>query len=241
MSKPVLLVDGDTYAYKAALVCDTMSEGVSLVDKWLERLGKDIDNLRMDVFITGDENFRKEHYPPYKGNRVEGSRPKLLDGLKDHLQREWFAIGKAGLEADDLQGIYSAPDEYGDKIIVSIDKDLRQIKGKLYNINKPDLGIQDIFAEAADIWFYTQWLTGDSTDGYPGVPGIGPKKAERIINDWLENNPIDTLHIPIMATYREYMMTDEFAIAQARCARILRPNEYCLETDQIHLWTPPNQ
>ena len=71
------------------------------------------------------------------------------------------------LEADDAMGIYAT--KHPGNIIVSPDKDMRQIPGKLYNMDE----VIDITPEDGMQWHYIQTLAGDQTDGYSGVPGIG--------------------------------------------------------------------
>ena len=57
--------------------------------------------------------------------------------------------------------------------IVSPDKDMRQIPGKLYNLDE----MTEIDPEEGRRWHLVQTLAGDQTDGYGGVPGIGVKRA----------------------------------------------------------------
>ena len=58
-------------------------------------------------------------------------------------------------------------------IIVSPDKDMRQIPGKLYNLDET----VEVTEEEGMRWHLIQTLAGDQTDGYGGVPGIGVKRA----------------------------------------------------------------
>jgi len=66
-------------------------------------------------------------------------------------------------------------------IICSLDKDLKQIAGRHYNWRKNEFDFVDPIDGLR--LFYRQCLTGDSTDGIPGVGGIGAVKSARIIND----------------------------------------------------------
>jgi len=64
-------------------------------------------------------------------------------------------------------------------IIVSIDKDLNQVCGYHYNSTKDKVYY---ISEAEGIrWFYEQLLQGDSADNIPGLPGIGPKTATKML------------------------------------------------------------
>jgi DNA polymerase-1 len=84
-------------------------------------------------------------------------------------------------EADDAIGIraYSLGEE--DYVICSIDKDLDNIRGKHYNFVKNEH--YNITEEVAIKNFYRQVLTGDRVDNVPGLAGIGPKKADKILKD----------------------------------------------------------
>jgi len=76
-----------------------------------------------------------------------------------------------------------------------------------------------------------QALTGDSVDGYPGCPGIGPKRAERLLNK-------ETSWETVVAAYAKEGLDEEYALAQARVARILRWDEYNIKKEEVILWTP---
>jgi DNA polymerase-1 len=75
-----------------------------------------------------------------------------------------------------------------------------------------------------------QTLTGDKTDGYPGLEGIGPVKADKILKEGTYEE--------VLQAYRNAGFNDEFALSQARCARILRHGEYDWATKEIKLWNP---
>jgi 5'-3' exonuclease len=84
-------------------------------------------------------------------------------------------------EADDAIGIRAYSLGENDYIICSIDKDLDNLRGHHYNFVKNE---HYYIAESQAIKnFYRQLLTGDRTDNIPGLAGIGPKKAEKILQD----------------------------------------------------------
>ena len=70
-------------------------------------------------------------------------------------------------------------------IIATQDKDLNMIPGAHYNFTKKDGRF--IYEAEADAFFYTQLLTGDTTDNIQGVPGLGPKKAAALLTPALGN------------------------------------------------------
>jgi DNA polymerase-1 len=76
-----------------------------------------------------------------------------------------------------------------------------------------------------------QTLCGDSTDGYSGCPGVGPKKAEAI----LANGHTWDL---VLDAFRKAGLSEDEALVQARVARILRHHEFDQRTSEVKLWTP---
>ena len=244
-----LLVDGDIVAYRTACMKDeegnplTYQAATSKVDSWLSWLKEHLMADTLEVFLTGELNFRRSIYPAYKDNRDPGQRPPLLGDLKNYLKESYAAKSHEGLEADDLIGLATWKEHEDDqRIIVSIDKDFLQVPGLLFNPNKIDEGVKEITQFAADQYFYTQWLTGDSTDGYPGVPGVGPKKAEKIIKRSLDEavkRGVDyhgVLQAAILKEYEFHSLAKEFALSQARVARILRPGEFDYTSNTPRLW-----
>lgn len=244
-----LLVDGDIVAYRTACMKDeegnllTYQAATSKIDSWLSWLKEHLMADTLEVFLTGELNFRRSIYPAYKDNRDPSARPDLLDPLKGYLTENYDAVTKEGLEADDLLGLATwkeDPDER--RIIVSIDKDFQQIPGLLYNPSKMEEGVREISLLDADQYFYTQWLTGDSTDGYPGVPGVGPKKAAKIIKRSLDEAAAmdldyhSVIQAAILEEYKFHSLSKEFALSQARCARILRPGEFDYANGTVKLW-----
>ena len=85
------------------------------------------------------------------------------------------------MEADDLVAIWASEARANEDayVVVGIDKDLKQIPGNHYNfVKKEHVFIDD---DQAHLLLMTQCLTGDNSDNIPGIKGIGPKKAEKIL------------------------------------------------------------
>ena len=76
--------------------------------------------------------------------------------------------------------------------MVSIDKDMQTIPGRLYNPNKSDLGTRTISVDDAGLFWVKQALTGDQIDHYTGFPGIGHKLADEIFMPIHEANLDET-------------------------------------------------
>jgi DNA polymerase-1 len=210
---------------------------------WLDELKSD---LRADMAIIALSDpkrryFRHDIYPEYKFNRTHGTPPSTLPLVKTILRNgiDGYKVwAMPGLEADDILGIIaSLPDkpEYGERIVVTTDKDLKQIPGKHYNPDKSKQGVTTVTEAQGDYFFYTQILTGDPTDGYPGCRGIGPVKAEKILLTALKDNMVWPA---IVAAYERAGLDEYEALRQARVARILRHTDYDFAARKVILWNP---
>lgn len=250
-----LLIDGDIIAFQAASASETPvkwdddlwtlhayeSEGQSLVRMKLERIMRDTGADEFKIYLTGSENFRKEILPSYKENRKDTRKPLILKPLKQWMVDEYKAVLREPFEADDLMGIRGS--DGNDTIIVSEDKDLRTIPCRFYNPAHPHHGTVTISEADADYMFFTQVLTGDVVDNYKGCPKIGPVTAEQILSkaskgvDDLKQRNVE-IWKAIVAAYEKAGLTEDDAITQARCARILR-YEDLNDDGEIILWNPP--
>ncbi len=123
-------------------------------------------------------------------------------------------------------GIYAT--KYPGNIIASPDKDMRQIPGQLYNFDETFT----ITPEDGAKWHLIQTCAGDQTDGYPGVPGIGVKRATTIF----EEKGYSWKTVAEMFDDKGY--TQVTALANARLARILTADDYDFKNKQPKLWTP---
>jgi DNA polymerase-1 len=252
MSKPkipqTLLIDGDILLYRFActnefgIVWEEGQDAVKVVNleaaqfdtaMFIERMSEKLHNEDVVVVFSGQNNFRYKVLPSYKHNRVGLEKPALYSQLKDYLIANFTTKEKEGLEGDDVMGIL-ATRWPGHFILATIDKDLQQIPGELYNWNLDVF--KEIAPEEADRFFYLQVLTGDSCDGYTGCPGIGPIRAEKILAEAEEEGISywEAIHV----VYVSHGLTEADAIQQARVARILRASDYDFKTKEIKLWTP---
>lgn len=198
-----------------------------------------------------DHNFRKDVDPTYKLARHKREKPALWYVLDDHMESTFGdkIVKRYGLEGDDILGLLAshphpkrAP---GDRIVVSIDKDLATIPCRLYNPMKPDIGTRRIGIHDANLFWMKQTLMGDATDNYPGCPGIGGKRADAVlmpIHERYIDAPhefhLDALWAAVVKTYESKDLTAEDAIRQARLARILRDGDYDYKNQKVNLWTP---
>ena len=198
-----------------------------------------MDRLKADdamVFLSDlGSNYRKDHvYPEYKQNRAGVHRPILFRPIRDYLIEAWNAQVWPRLEGDDMLSIMATTLVVGDEvesIMCSIDKDLLTVPGLHFNWDKPGLGengVTSVDEGEAEWRFLAQVLTGDSVDGYPGCPKIGPVKAEKILDRGMHLDEVwDSAILP---TYKKAGLGEEYALAQARCAWLLR------KADTRYLW-----
>ena len=118
------------------------------------------------LFLTGDTNFRNDISDQYKANRKGVDKPVHIDALRDYAINTLDAIVAENEEADDLLGIHAVRDGWG---IATLDKDLDGVAGWHYCWKGKREGIYYVDELDADRFFYTQMLTGDSTDNIPGL------------------------------------------------------------------------
>jgi DNA polymerase-1 len=183
----------------------------------------DIPNWRMSVLHT------------YKRQRANVRKPLVLKPIRQWMLDKLQAAMRPTLEGDDVMGIYATwVGLKGDKIIVSIDKDMKTIPG-LY-LRTLDDDVEQITEDEADYFHMYQTLMGDATDGYSGLPGVGPKKAMAI----LEEVPPSECWAAVVAAYAAKGLGEQEALTQARVARILRASDYDFKTKRPILWTPPS-
>ncbi|YBV95658.1 DNA polymerase I [Phyllobacteriaceae bacterium JZ32] len=214
----LFLVDGSGYifrAYHALPPLTRKSDGlpvgaVSGFCNMLWKLLKDARNTDVGVVPThfavifdySSKTFRNTIYPEYKANRSvppEDLIPQF--GLIRQATKAFNlpCIEKEGYEADDLIATYArlAVEAGGDVTIISSDKDLMQLVNHKVSMYDGMKDKQISIPEVIEKWgvppekmIDLQALTGDSTDNIPGIPGIGPKTAAQLLEEY---GDLDTL------------------------------------------------
>ena len=237
-------LDGDILIYKAAFWAD--SENPDLIPDKVERdikswLPEGVEDFIITLSCSRGDNFRRHIWPKYKLFRDDLYRPEYLDEVREHMLETYKCKYYDNIEADDIMGIYASSNR---GIAVTIDKDLRGVRGWHYNPDK-DAEPRYISPDEAERFFCQQWLTGDSTDGIPGLWRVGPKKAEKFLSEW-EEEELDW-HEEIMKLYKveKYQPKDacglesqELAIVMGQCVRILSTENFNLKTKELTLWSP---
>jgi len=235
-----LLIDADYIVYKCCAACETeidYGEDVIFVTSNFsdayKAVKREIDNINMQfggfgsptLFFSDSKNFRKKISPDYKGHRNR-KKPCGYKRVIRNLELEFPVVTMPSLEADDSMGIYAT--KFPGNTIVSPDKDMRQIPGKLYNLEDTTT----ITPEEGARWHLIQTLAGDQTDGYSGVPGIGVKRAATLFEK--EGYSWAT----VVKAFEDKGLTEDDALLNARLARILTDQDYDSRTQAPILWTP---
>ena len=178
------LIDADIVVYRTGFTTEDVDAAIACIrtKELVDKILIDVGATSYKLFLTEENDpsaFRRKVYPEYKANRIK-PRPRWYHEIRKFLEVEYDAELCYEIEADDALGIEQIKHESGlDSIICSIDKDLKQIPGQHYNFVKQEF--DTVSYEEGLRNFYTQLLTGDSSDNIKGVYKIGPKKAETIL------------------------------------------------------------
>ena len=204
INKPVLLVDGSSYLFRAfhGLPPLITSKGqptgaIKGVISMIRRLQADYPGSKVIIiFDAKGKNFRHDMYEQYKANR-----PPMPDDLRGQIAPIHEIIRAMGLplliipdvEADDVIGTLAtqATNKGVDTIISTGDKDMAQLvtqhvtlMNTMTNTFMDEAGVKEKFGVTPDQIIDYLALVGDSVDNIPGVPKCGPKTAVK----WLDQH-----------------------------------------------------
>ena len=209
MSSPHLyLVDGSSYIFRAfhrlPPLTNKFGLNVGAVYGYTTMLWKLADGLNkadgpthLAVILDASEStFRNQMYGEYKANRPPPP-PELVPQfplIRDATRAFSIpCIEQDGLEADDIIACYAkaALGEGWNVTIVSSDKDLMQLiepgLDMLDTMNDRRIGRDEViekFGVPPEQVGEVLALMGDSVDNVPGVPGVGPKTASQLIQQY---------------------------------------------------------
>ncbi|MEO0508381.1 MAG: DNA polymerase I [Verrucomicrobiota bacterium] len=207
--KSLYLLDGMALAYRAhfALIRSPIytSKGFNtsaifgFTATLIDLVAKQKPSHLAVVFDTSAPTERHRIHTEYKANRED--MPEDLSAAMPHLDRVAGAFGIPvlkldGYEADDIIGTLAhraEADGFEEIFMVTPDKDFGQLVTEKVKMYRP--GRQ---GDGAEIWgvdeIKAKWgiarvdqvidmlgLCGDAVDNIPGVPGIGPKTAEKLL------------------------------------------------------------
>ena len=182
-----ILFDADVLVYRCAWAEQESSEEEAKLklDELIGNIINEVDpwgtSKNRKFFLTGKGNFRHEiaKTAVYKGNRKEVEKPVHFSALRNYLMLKYDALVTEGCEADDAIGIHANYYGYDNVVIVSIDKDFEQLPTTIFNPSKWEWKTVDTWTATKN--FYKQILMGDRVDNIIGLYGIGPAKANAIL------------------------------------------------------------
>lgn len=248
----LLLIDSDILIYQAIAAAEQeleFEEGMFILhtnmadakDNFISQLKDVLDKAQEENYclcLTDSKvNWRKEVYPLYKSNRKNTRKPLGFYQFRAWVEAEYaeHIFWRPTLEADDVIGILATKPN-NRAVIWSKDKDLKQIPG-LHLSTKDDGGplLAEVSKEEGDYFHLRQTLTGDAVDGYPGCPGIGPVKADKVLQDKMGGH---TSWERVVLTYAKAGLTEQDALAQAQVAKICQWQQWDGANQRVIHWTP---
>jgi len=211
------------------------------------------------IVFCMDEKAPTFRHKAFKDYQIQ--RPQMADELAGQIAKakevmEAFNIpvfSKPGFEADDVIGTIAKEAKVDEVVIVTGDKDILQLVNEKTKIYMPILGlsnsklfgIEETVARmgvAPELIPDYKALVGDSSDNYPGVPGIGPKTAINLITKYKSLTEIYKNLTNISAATREKLENGkESALMSHKLATIVKdvPVEFGLE--KASLWKVDGQ
>ena len=204
----LILIDGSAYIFRAYYGLPPMNRAdgtpINAVFGFTNMLVKLVEDYKEEkmivVFDAARENFRNKIYKEYKANRGETPEDlipqfQIIRDCVDAFNIPQIEI--EGYEADDIIATYCslATKQNMESVVVSSDKDLMQLVNKNVTMLDPmkgkKIGIDQViekFGLPPEKVIQIQALTGDKVDNIPGAPGVGPKTALKLIEEFGDVN-----------------------------------------------------
>jgi DNA polymerase-1 len=201
----LVLIDGNAILHRAFHAMPPLTtkggEPINAVYGLVSMFLRVVQDLKPDsIAVAFDEKeptFRQKEFKSY-----QAQRPPLADELSSQFgkAREFFeAVGvpvysKSGYEADDVIGTI-ADKAKEDVVVVTGDRDMLQLINSKVKLYMPVVGLTNAKLYGAveakermgvpptQIPDYKA-LVGDPSDNYPGVTGIGPVTAEKLLEKY---------------------------------------------------------
>lgn len=221
----------------------TLEEAIRTMDSWLKEAMGHAGCKDYGIYISpGVGNYRDKlgTVRKYKGNREDHARPTYYYELREYIGRKYTTLIGHQEEADDTcswmaRYLASNNEPY---IVIGHDKDLKQIPGRHYDWVKK--GYFHVSDDEALLFFWTQVLSGDTTDNIVGCWKTGEKGAVNIVLNCTSLKDEDVWPV-VVEEYRKsqalagcpYKDLDPAAVA-LEMARLVRLKHFAHE----HLWVP---
>lgn len=208
MGKKLILIDGNSLVHRAFHAIPPLTTGTGqhtnavygFTTMFLRLLEDERPDYLAVAFDKGKVTFRHGEFEDYKANRTETpdelrSQFPLVKELLEAYRVPIFE--QEGYEADDLLGTLArkAEAEGFSVLIVSGDRDVLQLVSPRVTVLFTRRGISELeVMDAGAVEEYLgvppeqvadyKGLVGDQSDNIPGVPGIGPKTATKLLKEF---------------------------------------------------------
>lgn len=203
----LVLVDGNAIMHRAfhalpsSLTTET-GDPINAVYGFTSMILKIIEDLKPThiavCFDRKEPTFRKKEFKEYQAHR-----PEMDTGLSSQFPKAKEVVEsmripiyeKAGFEADDVIGTVAKKTKVKSVVIVTGDRDILQLVDNKIKVYLPVKGltnaqlmdeemVKEKMGVRADQIIDYKGLVGDPSDNYKGVPGIGPKTAEKLLEKY---------------------------------------------------------
>jgi len=186
----IVLFDADSLVYSSCCNVETIEEAIGKFDEVFmsiaNRLEDNYDVKEYIFFNNSRGNFRKVLDKNYKANRLNVELPPLLNEMHELVTVLYDSKKTYGMETDDIVAKYwyKLSNEFGrdNVLIISIDKDYKQLPALIYNYHYKHRCIYDISEKQALYNFYEQMIIGDGADNVNYCKGYGKVYASKIFN-----------------------------------------------------------
>lgn len=198
----LLIVDGLNVAFrwKHQNILDFKYDYI----RTIESLAKSYKAGTIIVCADGGSNYRKEIYPEYKANRKERYADQTEQEAKEFemfmaefqdtltlIKQKYPVFHFRGVEADDIAAYITLNFDFDDCWLVSSDKDwdllINDKVSRFSTVTRKETTVHN-WDEHYDFeiedYITFKCLTGDKGDNVPGVPGVGPKRAVQLMEQY---------------------------------------------------------
>lgn len=242
------LIDADHIVWRCAGSCEptkakpyreSKEDALVRAEQLMQNIVFSLNDPQLEVYISGEGNWRYAIYPEYKANRKGKPIPMWLEDVREYLLTRWNAQLVNGMEVDDMCGIRMTQEEHA--ICVSLDKDLLTVPGEHYNFANQNRCY--ISPWEAQVRFYSQLLTGDASDNIPAFDGKFRTSVPQFVQKLLD--PLTEMEEEVdMYEYVKdiWISTADCFAGDAPIVSLMHRNAQCLYIlrKDGEYWLPPN-
>lgn len=235
---------GVEFSYESRVEAQPLENALAMTKRSLLHIEdilnrEEVEFKRMELYLTGKGNWRERvaTIKPYKGNRT-AERPVHYAAIRRYMTERWKAETVDGMEADDMLAIIAAQEDYDPErvLIVSMDKDLMTVPGRLYNFKRKKF--YHVTKQQALVNFYKQCLTGDTVDNIGGCFRCGPSRANEVLN---ESMPEEEMYQAVLREYELSLPRKDCPYVDLGAEAALLENARLLHMQRRvgEMWAPP--